>query len=148
MNSKDFVIRELRLFVEKFPQTRVRYEFDERALTHVIEIVPKEVYHLSNEYILWEDDLFDRFVAAFPLENICFVSDDALVGIANPIITIFGRVFNGITYSQDENMFVNGINYNVAITPTSIKSVENLTFDKGHNVNLLEGIYYSFPQAA
>jgi hypothetical protein len=59
-------------------------------LVHVIEVLPNEVYHLDNDYICWENDLFNRFTTQFPTENICFISDDALVGIEKPELVIEG----------------------------------------------------------
>jgi hypothetical protein len=86
MNTNDYIINELEIFIKRFSKVRVRYEYDESTQTHVIEVVPNEVYHLKEEYILWESEMFDKFVAFYPTENICFISDDALVGIENEIL--------------------------------------------------------------
>ena len=53
MSAKEFIINELTLFIKAFSKTRVRYEFDESALVHVIEILPNSVYYLDNDYINW-----------------------------------------------------------------------------------------------
>lgn len=90
MEAKNFIYNELKVFIKKFSKTRVRYEYDQNALVHVIEVLPNEVYHLDNDYICWENDLFNRFITQFPTENICFISDDALVGIENPELVIEG----------------------------------------------------------
>lgn len=81
MESFDYIVQKMNQFIHAFPQTRVRYENDEAANTHFIEIVPNEVYHLDNEYLRWEGDFFKRFVTKFPNESICFISDDAIVGL-------------------------------------------------------------------
>lgn len=148
MNSIDFVIQEINLFVEKFPKTRVRYEFDEKALVHVIEVVPNEVYHLDEAYIEWEDGVFNRFVTAFPLENICFISDDALVGIENPILTIKGKEYGCVSYTLDKKMTSVAYDYHVVLNQLSMKVIKNLTVADTQDRESLEGIYYSFPQAA
>ena len=107
MNSKTFIITELDLLVKLFPQTRVRYEYDNDALVHVVEILPKDLYQFDEEYIAWENDMFDRFIATFPLENVCFVSEDSLVGIKNPIYTCQGVDFE--TYSSPKASFSSAV---------------------------------------
>ncbi len=81
MLPKDYIIPELKSFINDFPKTHVRYEHDNSSETHFIEIVPNEIYHLDAQYLQWESEMFDRFVDTFPYENICFISDDALVGL-------------------------------------------------------------------
>lgn len=81
MLPKDYIISELESFMNDFPKTRVRYEHDNSSETHFIEIVPNEIYHLDAKYLQWESEMFDRFIELFPEENICFISDDALVGL-------------------------------------------------------------------
>ncbi|MCW1735251.1 hypothetical protein [Anaerorudis cellulosivorans] len=81
MISSEFIILKLKSFITEFPGTRVRYEHDEKSNTHFIEVVPNEVYHFDNKYIQWESKFFDEFTEQFPSEIICFISDDALVGI-------------------------------------------------------------------
>jgi hypothetical protein len=81
--AKSFIIKELNDFIKFFSNTRVRYEFDIDANVHCVEVVPNEVYHLNNDYISWENMLTDKFIALFPNQNICFFSDDSIVGINN-----------------------------------------------------------------
>lgn len=94
MNAKEYIIKELELFLTKFTNVRIRYEYDIPAITHVIEIIPNNVYHSDEEYISWELDMYDNFSNNFPTENIYFISDDALVGIENPIF-----VKEGLSYA-------------------------------------------------
>ena len=148
MNAQDFIIKELNLFVEQFPKTKVRYEFDEKALVHVVEVVPNEVYHLDEAYINWEDRMFSVFIETFPKENICFISDDALVGIENPVYTIKGREFGCVSYTLDDKMACIGYNYHVVVNQSSMKVIKNITIANAQDGKSLEGVYYSFPQAA
>ena len=148
MNSIEFIIQELRLFVESFPKTRVRYEFDEKALVHVIEIVPNEVYHLDDEYIAWEEQMFTKFVSIFPSENICFISDDDLVGIENPVFVKKGKEYESIPYTTAGLHFKQQANYVVVIHQGNQNAVESLTIASDCNRESLEGIYYSYPHAA
>ena len=93
MQAKDFIKSELNAFIERFPRTRVRYEYDKNALVHFVEVLPSEVYNSDNDYIQWEDDVYMRFVEAFPTESICFISDNALVGIENPELVLVGSEY-------------------------------------------------------
>ena len=81
MNPYEYIISDLKNFILEFPETRVRYEHDNSSETHFIEVVPNEVYHLNADYLKWEGEMFDRFIKLFPEQNICIISDDALVGL-------------------------------------------------------------------
>jgi hypothetical protein len=35
--------------------------------------------------------MFDKFIVLYPTENICFISDDALVGIEHAEYTLYGK---------------------------------------------------------
>jgi hypothetical protein len=37
--------------------------------------------------------MWDEFVAQYPEEGICFISDDALVGIKNAELTLYGESY-------------------------------------------------------
>ena len=149
MNSIDFVIQELNLFVEQFPKTRVRYEFDEKALVHVVEVVPNEVYHLDDAYVAWEEQMFNKFIGFFPSENICFISDDALVGIESPVFIKNGKEYESILYTTAAGLHFNQqVNYVVVIKQGLQNTVESLTIASDCNKETLKGIYYSYPQAA
>lgn len=122
MEAKRFIYDELNVFIKRFPKTRVRYEYDSNAIVHMVEVVPSEVYHLDEDYIQWEEDLFNRFVAQYPAENICFVSDDALVGITESEFVLEGLEYSPITTLQKT--------WNVFHTPIvrTINSQETIPF--------------------
>lgn len=96
MTSQEYIILELNDFIVKFPQTRVRYEYDLLSDVHFIEVVPNSVYHLDEAYIAWESELYDRFISSYPDQNICFISDDALVGLENIQLVLTGSVYDTI----------------------------------------------------
>lgn len=81
MTAAHFVIAELERFIVQFPSTRVRYENHECSDTHFVEVLPNETYRSDATYIQWERDFFVAFVSRYPAQNICFISDDALVGL-------------------------------------------------------------------
>lgn len=98
MKSKDFVISELNTFVDKFTNVRVRYELNEMSSLHVVEVVPNEVYKIDEKYVDWENEMFEKFIDIFPMENICFITDDSYIKIENPIFEREGIGFSLITF--------------------------------------------------
>jgi hypothetical protein len=102
----------LEILITKFPNVRVRYEYDKYALIHFIEVIPNEIYNLNNDYIAWENEMTDEFIELFPTENICFISDDALVGIENVELTLYGKDHTTIsTIQQEQEMIIVNKNY-------------------------------------
>ena len=123
MQAKDFIKSELNAFIERFPRTRVRYEYDKNALVHFVEILPSEVYNSDSDYIQWEDDVYMRFVEAFPTESICFISDNALVGIANLELVLVGSEYALATSFSDVE-----IKYEFSTHVVQSNSFENVLF--------------------
>lgn len=101
MTSTEYIIAELEKFVKSFHQTRARYEISNDGVTHIIEIVPNEVYHMDDLYLEWEDKFFNDFVSQFPYENICFITDDSALSIVKPIFTVEGLSFAPISTHEE-----------------------------------------------
>lgn len=137
MTPKEFITKELDAFIEQFPQVRVRYEFRELSNAHFIEVVPNEVYNLNEDYISWELGMYDKFSELYPYEGICFISDDALVGIENATYTKVGSDYMqlptvqhksvafdvGLTMTKQSvfrEVFVINISENLNVEPTQI----------------------------
>ena len=79
MNAVDYIIGKLESFISVFLSSKVRYEYDEKSRSHMIEVLPIEIYQQNDDYIEWESETFDEFISKYPSENICFISDDSLV---------------------------------------------------------------------
>lgn len=105
MNSKEYIICQLEKFVKDFKNVKVRYEFDPYSYIHIIEVVPNNVYHLDNDYIKWENQLFGSFVEEYPAENIGFISDDSYIEIENPIFVKAGECYfiNNVISDKNES---------------------------------------------
>lgn len=101
MTPKEYIISELGKFVKSFHHTRARYEISNDGVTHIIEIVPNEVYHMDDSYLEWEDQLFNDFVSQFPYENICFITDDSALSIIEPIFTVEGLGYAPISMNEE-----------------------------------------------
>jgi len=105
MDARQYILKELETLITQFPNIRVRYEYDKYAVVHFVEVVPNEVYHLDDNYIAWENEMTDKFIELFPVENICFISDDALVGIENAEITLCGLGYMPFSTKQEVMIF-------------------------------------------
>lgn len=105
MTAKEFITKELGDFIKKFPQVRVRYEYHELSNAHFIEVVPNKVYSLNDDYISWETDMWERFVHLYPLDGICFISDDALAGIEKAELTLYGTDYTPVSTKQENVIF-------------------------------------------
>lgn len=113
----EFIKSELKNFIVEFPKTRVRYENDINSNTHSIEIVPNEIYRLDKDYITWEDNFFDAFINEFPDQNICFISDDAIVCLDKVDFELSGKEFVSIEtiiptsygFNTSSNISINNI---------------------------------------
>ncbi|MDR1023834.1 MAG: hypothetical protein LBL94_11290 [Prevotellaceae bacterium] len=81
MKPQKYITSELKSFAKKFPNARVRYEYDELAEVHVVEVLPSEVYHSDGGYISWERALVAKFAALYPDELLGFITDGDFPGI-------------------------------------------------------------------
>lgn len=126
----DYIKSELKSFIIKFPKTRVRYENDTNSNTHSIEVVPNEIYRLDKDYITWEERFFDAFINEFPDQNICFISDDAIVGLDKIDFELSGKEY----LSMIPNMMIDNC---LEIKPEYVKnskieiSINGLSFYSG-----------------
>lgn len=101
MTSKEYIVKELNLLLEKIQSIRVRYEFDQLSSMHIIEIIPDDVYRKDKLYLEWEDNLFSRFIKDFPAENICFISDKSYIEVKNPVFVKEGATFASFSFKED-----------------------------------------------
>jgi hypothetical protein len=93
MTAKEFLVKKLENFIKQFPQTRVRYGYDEIAKAHFIEVIPNEGHNSKDEYLSWEYETLCKFTELYPVEGIYFASDDA-VGIDDNVeLTLYGAEY-------------------------------------------------------
>lgn len=120
----EYIKSELKNFIIKFPKTRVRYENDNNSNTHSIEVVPNEIYLLDKDYITWEDNFFDDFINAFPDQNICFISDDAIVGLDKIDFELSGKEYISVDAFIPTSYNFNTAS-NLSMNNIQIKSKDN-----------------------
>lgn len=107
LKATSFIKEALNAFIASFPKTRVRYEFDIDANVHCIEVVPNDIYHLDNDYVNWENSFTNNFIELYPEQNICFFSDDAIVGINNIQFELVGSRYVELISTNDVKSYVN-----------------------------------------
>ena len=131
MTPREFLISKIKELVILLPNTKVRYENHELSKTHFVEVVPKSIYHNDNIFSAWEEDVTFEFIQIYPDQNICFISDDAIVGITTIDYEQKGNLYDvpfsinqpNINFSleyQQPNRIVNQIfTIPIAATPTT-----------------------------
>jgi hypothetical protein len=132
MTPNEFIISKLQSFIHDFPETRVRYEHDKLSDTHFVEVVPNEVYYLSERYIAWESKMFDEFVDQFPHENIGFISDDALVGLENIDFELKGLHFDMPCISSTKSIIIEETNLEISSFVNSV-TIHDITISTDIN---------------
>ena len=90
MESKEFVINELKKFIKQFPRAMVRYEHHEPTNAHFVEVLPNEIYHFDKDYISWENNTWDKFVKEYPCEGFCCFTDNDMFELENVELTLRG----------------------------------------------------------
>ena len=112
MTPTDFIIANLKIALNKFPSIKVRYEDFSISNTHFVEVVQNDFYKINKDYLTWEEEISFQFIDKFPDQNLCFISDDAVVGIENVSFELAG-----------ENYFTPNFNFQFPLTTNSIDKI-------------------------
>ncbi len=83
MNSKEFLIEKLELFLKKYNNISIRYKHNSRFSEHLIEILPKEIMD-EVDFLEERTVLYLNFIEKFPSESLVFFSDGDFVMIDKP----------------------------------------------------------------
>jgi len=104
MDSKKYIIDKLDCLVSEFKGLKAIYGYDAEAKVHVVEIIPNYIYHHDDGYIEWEREMMTEFLSKFRGENICFISDDDIMGIEHVTYSCAGEDYvqeNAIDISEN-----------------------------------------------
>lgn len=148
MTAKEYVRKSLEILIGKFPHVRVRYEHDRMAEVHVIEVVPNEVYRLDDAYIQWEEKTTDEFIDLFPTQNICFISDDALVGIRNAEYVLEGLTYAPLSVDPSLSTSITPIKIADIHTISAALSIVTVTVPVKQDNNVFFGDYFTTPSSS
>ena len=128
MTAIEFVKSKIDELVSRISYVNCRYEYDSISNTHLIEVIPNSVYKSDVDYQQAETSVIDEFINRFPYENVCFITDDSLVEIQNPIYEKQGITYDIFSTAIEKNWvalpWLNELSFPV---PSSI-----------HNVNILQ----------
>ncbi len=92
--SQEFIIQKLEKLVEKIPQIKVRYEYDDFLKGHYVEVMPHIHYKKNDSYIQQELAIYEEFVSLFPRESLAFLSEGDLYEIELPIYEKTGKYYD------------------------------------------------------
>ncbi|GIQ57725.1 hypothetical protein Flavo103_08610 [Flavobacterium collinsii] len=83
----------------------IRYEYKSIINTHVIEVKPVHCFNSDRPYILKQIEVEDAFENTFFGEDIVFITDDSLIKINNPILSLGVSTIN-VDLSEFEQLKV------------------------------------------
>ncbi|TPG42028.1 hypothetical protein [Flavobacterium pectinovorum] len=66
----------------------IRYEYKSIINTHVVEVKPVHCFNSDRPYILKQIEVEDVFENTFFGEDIVFITDDSLIKVNNPILSL------------------------------------------------------------
>lgn len=110
MKSEEYVIKQLKNLISIFPKLKVRYEFENMAKCHYIEVLPNDSFNFDQSYIQFENKLSNNFICSFPNETICFLSGNSLFEIEKSTFELKG-LLHGVSYSELHYSEANLLNY-------------------------------------
>lgn len=88
MKSSEFVINRVKELADKFVDIKLRYEYRQSSLSHLIEILPFDLYEKNKDYMMEEANFESEFLDLYPSEEILFISEQSLSEICNPIFEL------------------------------------------------------------
>ncbi len=126
MSSTDLIREELLRIADKWPQVRLRYQFDAFCLTHAIEVHPSYLHEADPAFRAMELRVMDKLTEAYPEEGVYFVHPEDIAGIEGEADgTIHGFWANMAT---EEPEFIWPSGTNVVMEPAAGYGKEWLQF--------------------
>ena len=115
MNSKEFLLLELRNLANKFPGVSFRYEHNSAFKEHIIEVSPESTYISDVEYGNEEYKISKKMMNLFPLETLVFVGKDSLIKVKNVTEVIPDACINWNNFPQifSKNNFKTDLKQNI-----------------------------------
>ncbi|MEO8589811.1 MAG: hypothetical protein ABI432_10610 [Flavobacteriales bacterium] len=90
MNSSAILRKQLASLAAEFPSVRLRYQFDELAQTHMVEVSPEYLYEVDDNFKSAQAKVIEDFTQQFPMEGLCFIGPNDIIGIEGEL-----EVFHG-----------------------------------------------------
>lgn len=133
MDSKEFIISNLRELYSSLPYLEIRYEYRDDIVTHIIEVKPVHCYDKDRSYVSKQIALEEMFEEIFPYEEILFMTENLLIQIEKPLLELGNSHMDAIsTQVISSDIIIEGEN-----------SIENL-FETLSKVNINNLQYFHF----
>ena len=94
MKSRDYLNRKIEEILLRFPNIKISYLYDESLETHLIEVLPADIYNFNESYKLFESDISFEFDEKYFPETLLFISKDSLSRIKDPEFELEGAYYN------------------------------------------------------
>ncbi len=78
MKAQDYLYSELSIIAEKYNDIKIRCEYRPNTQTHLIEIIPLNLFEKNGYYIQDEIRLETTFLELYPKEDILFITEGSL----------------------------------------------------------------------
>lgn len=91
--SKTLLLKHLGDLVIRFPKIKASYRYDSLAKSHLVEILPKEVFEANKELKKIRRQITRKLIELDPTDAICWFSEDDLVSIETPENEFVGVLF-------------------------------------------------------
>lgn len=136
MDSKKFIIYNLRELYSSLPYLEIRYEYRHDIVTHIIEVKPVHCYDKDRSYVSKQIALEETFEEMFPYEEILFMTENALIQIEKPLLEL------GI--SQKDTISTQVVLADIIEYQTTLKSTIAKLFETLSKVNADNSSYFHF----
>jgi len=83
-----YLKEKLSLLFEEYSYLEIRYEYKTTINSHIIEVKPVHCFNSDKKYIVEQIEIENAFEDNFYGEEIVFVTEDSLVKIVNPILSL------------------------------------------------------------
>jgi hypothetical protein len=87
-NSINFLREKLTELYNEHSHLEIRYEYKNIINTHVVEVKPVHCFNSDRHYILKQIEIENTFEDSFYGEDIVFITEDSLVSVNNPILSL------------------------------------------------------------
>ena len=122
---KKFLIKQIDILSQKFPEVTFKYGFDETGTQHIIDVEPDTQFK-NEEYMNAEFDCVDAFIYEFPEDELLFISNNKYIKIVSPVYIKQGAVnVGGELVSRGEIVLANTGLVSTAIDVLKYFSVSN-----------------------
>lgn len=88
MKATNFLLEKLSAIYNAHSYLEIKYEFRSHISTHIVEVRPSHCFEGDKEYITQQILIEDMFENLFPTEEIVFITDNPLLKIKDPLLSL------------------------------------------------------------